>query len=63
MDLEKFRLEARDFIESNCPQSMRNRIVNIENSHEVYDTDDARSGLRAAAARGWPPTDATIPAP
>ena len=53
MDLKKFRHEVRDFIESHCPTSMRNRIVNIENSHEVYDTDDARSWLRAAAERGW----------
>ena len=53
MDLETFREEARDFIDSNCPASMRNRIVNIENSHEVYDTSDARSWLRAAANRGW----------
>ena len=53
MDLKKFRHEVRDFIESYCPTSMRNRIVNIENSHEVYDTDDARSWLRAAAERGW----------
>ena len=53
MDLETFRQEARDFIESNCPQNMRSRVVNIENSHEVYDTDDARSWLQAASARGW----------
>ena len=53
MDLETFRQEARDFIESNCPQNMRSRVVNIENSHEVYDTDDARSWLQAAATRGW----------
>ena len=53
MDLQIFRQEARTFIESNCPQSMRNRLVNIENSHEVYDTDDARSWLKAAATRGW----------
>ena len=32
---------------------MRNRVVNIENSHEVYDTDDARLWLHAAAERGW----------
>jgi len=53
LDLETFRQEAREFIESNCPQSMRNRVVNIENSHEVYDNDDARSWLKAAAERGW----------
>lgn len=53
MDLETFRQEAREFIESNCPQSMRNRVVNIENSHDVYDNDDARSWLKAAAERGW----------
>ena len=53
MTLDTFRQEARDFIDSNCPQSMRNRVVNIENSHEVYDTDDAREWLNAAAERGW----------
>ena len=53
MDLKTFRHEARDFIDSNCPQSMRNRIVNIENSHEIYNTEDAKGWLLAAAERGW----------
>jgi len=51
--LDTFRQEVRDFIDTHCPQSMRNRVVNIENSHEVYDTDDARLWLHAAAERGW----------
>ena len=53
MNLETFRQEAREFIDANCPESMRNRMVNIENSHEVYDSDDARGWLKAAAERGW----------
>ena len=53
MELDTFRQEVRDFIETHCPQSMRNRVVNIENSHEVYDTDDARRWLKVAAERGW----------
>jgi alkylation response protein AidB-like acyl-CoA dehydrogenase len=53
MTLDTFRQEVRDFIDTHCPQSMRNRVVNIENSHEVYDTDDARLWLHAAAERGW----------
>ena len=51
--MDTFRQEVRDFIDTHCPQSMRNRVVNIENSHEVYDTDDARLWLHAAAERGW----------
>ena len=51
MTLDTFRQEVRDFIDTHCPQSMRNRVVNIENSHEVYDTDDARLWLHAAAER------------
>lgn len=53
MTLEKFRQEAQDFIETNCPQSMRNRVVNIENRHDVYDNDDARQWLKISADRGW----------
>ncbi len=51
--MDTFRQEVRDFIDTHCPQSMRNRVVNIENSHEVYDTDDARLWLHTAAERGW----------
>ena len=59
MELEAFRSDVRDFIAANCPDSMRNRAVHFEDAYEVYNTDDARSWLAAAAERGltapmWP---------
>ena len=51
--LETFREETRDWLEANCPQSMRNRSVHFEDAHEVYSTDDAKLWLQRAAERGW----------
>ena len=53
MNTESFRQEAREFIEANCPDSMRNRTVHFENAFEIYNTDDARSWMSAMADRGW----------
>ena len=53
MSLDAFRAEAREWIHANCPESMRNRAVHFEDAHEVYNTEDAKSWLDAAAARGW----------
>ncbi|MFT5693350.1 MAG: alkylation response protein AidB-like acyl-CoA dehydrogenase [Oceanicoccus sp.] len=53
MDLETFRSETREWLEENCPQSMRNRTFNFEDAHEVYSTDDAKIWLKRMAARGW----------
>jgi alkylation response protein AidB-like acyl-CoA dehydrogenase len=52
-DLNAFRTEARDWLEANCPKSMRNRTVHFEDAIEVYSTDDARTWLDRAAERGW----------
>ncbi len=52
-DLNSFREETREWLESNCPQSMRNRTFHFEDAHEVYSTDDAKLWLQRAAAKGW----------
>ncbi|MDG1205303.1 MAG: acyl-CoA dehydrogenase family protein [Pseudomonadales bacterium] len=52
-DLNTFREETREWLEANCPESMRNRSFHWEDAHEVYDTDEARSWLKVMAARGW----------
>ncbi len=53
MNPETFRREAREFIEKNCPESMRNKVVHFENAYEIYNTDDARLWVERMAARGW----------
>jgi alkylation response protein AidB-like acyl-CoA dehydrogenase len=53
MDQDTFRKEARDFIEANCPASMRNRAVHFENANEIYSTKDALQWRDAMAGRGW----------
>ncbi|XOV86837.1 MAG: acyl-CoA dehydrogenase family protein [Pseudomonadota bacterium] len=53
MDLENFRAEAREWLDANCPQSMRNRAVHFEDAFDIYNTDDARLWLERMAARGW----------
>ena len=53
MSLEEFRAEARDWLEVNCPESMRQGVIHFEDAYEVYSTDDAQDWLDRAAARGW----------
>jgi len=53
MDSDTFRNEAREFIEANCPMSMRDQVTHFENAHEVYSTKDARQWRDAMATRGW----------
>lgn len=52
-DLNTFREETREWLEANCPESMRNRSFHWEDAHEVYDTEEARSWLKVMAERGW----------
>ena len=52
-DLNTFREETREWLEANCPESMRNRSFHWEDAHQVYDTDEARSWLKVMAKRGW----------
>ena len=53
VSLETFREEARDWLEDNCPASMRQGTVHFEDAYEVYATDDANQWLERAAVRGW----------
>ena len=51
--MRAFREETRDWLEQNCPASMRARTLHFEDAHEIYSTDDARAWLERAAARGY----------
>jgi len=52
-DIDAFRQETREWLEENCPQSMRNLSFHWEDAHEVYETEDANVWLKAMASRGW----------
>lgn len=52
-DLNAFRQETREWLDANCPKSMRDRSVHFEDAFDAYDTDDARLWLKRAAVRGW----------
>ncbi len=53
MSLETFRKETRNWLEANCPASMRNRTVHFEDAYEAYQTDDARVWCERMVERGW----------
>lgn len=53
MNLDTFRAETREWLEANCPQSMRNNPFHFEDAHEVYSTDDAVVWRDRMAAKGW----------
>ena len=46
--LDDFRAEAREFLDANCPDSMRNRAIHFEDAYKVYQTDDAHAWLQEA---------------
>ena len=52
-DLDTFREETRQWLEDNCPQTMRARSFHWEDAHEIMGTDDAKGWLKAMADRGW----------
>ena len=53
MSTEQFREEVRDWLETNCPNSMRQGSVHFEDAYEVYQSDDALLWQERAASRGW----------
>lgn len=53
MNLDTFRAETREWLEANCPQSMRNKPLHFEDAHEIYSTDDAIKWRDRMAAKGW----------
>lgn len=52
-DQKAFRAEVREWLEENCPQSMRGQRFDIETSHQIYRTRDGKAWLDAMAGRGW----------
>jgi alkylation response protein AidB-like acyl-CoA dehydrogenase len=53
MSTVEFREEVRDWLEANCPPSMRQGTVHFEDANEVYSTEDAGLWQDRAATRGW----------
>ena len=53
MELETFREETRDWLESNCPQEMRLGAIHFEGAYELYRTDAAIEWRDRALTRGW----------
>ena len=62
MDLQAFRDETRDWLDSNCPKSMRIGAVHFEDAYELYQTDEALEWRDRAATRGWAPSACATPA-
>ena len=52
-DIASFQSDTREWLEANCPESMRARSFHWEDAHEIYDTNDARQWLTCMAERGW----------
>lgn len=52
-DLDTFRQDTRQWLDANCPQTMRARSFHWEDAHDEMDTDDARQWLKVMAERGW----------
>ncbi len=53
MELETFREETRDWLETNCPQEMRLGAIHFEDAYEFYRTDAAIEWRDRAVTRGW----------
>lgn len=55
--LETFRAEVRDWLEANCPQSMRTPMPEDEivwgGRNVQFKHDDQKAWLDAMAAKGW----------
>jgi alkylation response protein AidB-like acyl-CoA dehydrogenase len=57
-ELEKFRAETREWLEANCPESMRTPITSDADSvwggrRARYDNPDAKLWLERMGAKGW----------
>ncbi|MEL0047875.1 MAG: acyl-CoA dehydrogenase family protein [Gammaproteobacteria bacterium] len=53
MELDTFREETRDWLETNCPQEMRLGAIHFEDAYELYRTDAAIEWRDRAVTRGW----------
>ena len=52
-DLDTYREETRDWLESNCPTDMRDLSFHWEDVHQIYVRDEAKVWLGRMAKRGW----------
>ncbi|WP_287432687.1 acyl-CoA dehydrogenase family protein, partial [Spongiibacter sp.] len=56
-DLDQFRLEVRQWLEDNCPESQRKPITRDEQvwagRNKSFPSDDARLWLERMADKGW----------
>ena len=54
MELETFREETRDWLESNCPQEMRLGAIHFEDAYELYRTAGLpQPGLPSTVVADW----------
>lgn len=56
--LEQFRTETRQWLEENCPESMRNPVSNMDEQvwggrNVEFQTEDQRTWFEAMRSRGW----------
>ena len=57
-DIQVFRKETRDWLESNCPESMRKPMSSADDAcwggrNWVFRSDDQRVWLERMAEKGW----------
>ena len=57
-DLQVFRQETRDWLETNCPQSMRSPVRNADDAcwggrNWTFKSEEQKQWLERMAARGW----------
>ncbi len=52
-ELETFRNETREWLETNCPQEMRNLSFHWEDAHEIYRRSEAKEWLEKMAKKRW----------
>ncbi len=52
-ELETFRNETREWLETNCPQEMRNLSFHWEDAHEIYRRSEAKEWLEKMDKKRW----------
>jgi len=57
--LDSFRQETREWLEENCPQSMRSPMTNVENDQcwggrkWTFKSEDQKLWMERMGAKGW----------